>query len=122
MDKVIEWIFLPIQPFLWHPERIAYVAVIFIAAFLIMRIVTKSSGINPRYLFVPAVLWTLFIPWEAYCKAGEYNIRVDLLYIYPVLMVTSVLGIAKTVKQIIQPVDADNPGNPPLNSKNQLDD
>ena len=92
----MEWIFFPIQPFVCHPERIAVVAALFFIAYFIVRSKRKSIGLDPKPLLYPSICWTLFVPWEAYCKIQEYNIRVDLLLIYPLLMGATIAGIVKT--------------------------
>jgi len=89
--NLLEWLFKPIQPFVWHPERIAAVAcVLFIAFFVLLSLRRFRSW----PLLIPACVWGLFAVWEAYCKAQKYNIRVDLLLLYPILVVVTVWGVA----------------------------
>ena len=93
-------LFLPIQPFVGHPERVAVVAALcFIAFALVLLRARKGHRLRAWPLLVPTLLWTLFIPWEAYCKAGGHNIRVDLLLIWPMLVIATVGGIATTFKR-----------------------
>jgi hypothetical protein len=82
--------FAPLQPFVWHPERIAAVAVglaiVAAVTFLVRRRVAWSTAIA-------AIMWALFAVWEWQCKTERADIRVDLLLIYPVLLVFTVGGV-----------------------------
>ena len=52
----------------------------------------KFSSVQDWPLLIPAVIWGLFAIWEWHCKAQQYNIRVDLLLFYPVLIIVSIAG------------------------------
>ena len=61
-----------------------------------------------RLVLVMAALWACYVPYEYAMKArilcsGECNIRVDLLLIYPVLAVSSVLAVAVAIRAMIGP-------------------
>ena len=91
--NLIKWVFLPIQPFVWHPERIVVVSCVFFVSYFGLRIFRrKVSSVQNWPLLIPAVIWGSFAIWEWYCKAQRYNIRVDLLLIYPVLITVSIAG------------------------------
>jgi hypothetical protein len=103
---MIEIFSLPIQSFIWHPERIAFLAGIFLASFVGLLIVCKTPRrYNPRTLLLPTAVWAAYAPWEAYCMAGKYDIRVDLLIIYPILLAATVLGVAGAVKKRRRPLN-----------------
>jgi hypothetical protein len=87
-------LFLPITPFITHPERIAAVALFFFAAAAFIWI--RSRKVSFAVLFA-GLGWTLFVIWEGYCNARGYDIRVDLFLIYPVLLVLTLWGILETV-------------------------
>lgn len=44
-------------------------------------------------LYVPAMSWIVYAVWEYYCRVKGYNIRVDLLFIYPILALATALGL-----------------------------
>jgi hypothetical protein len=44
-------------------------------------------------LYVPAIFWVSYAAWEYYCQVKRYDIRVDLLFIYPVLAIATALGL-----------------------------
>lgn len=91
---VIKWLFLPIQPFVWHPERIVAVSCAFFVIHFVLRLLHhKFSSVRDWPVLVPAIIWALFAIWEWYCKEQQYNIRVDLLLIYPVLIIVSIGGL-----------------------------
>ncbi len=93
---ILVWLFKPIQPFVMHPERIAAVAgILFIGFFVLLS--TRRFRSWP--ILVPAFVWSLFVPWEAYCNAQKYNIRADLVLLYPVLVVVTVWGVAAAFRR-----------------------
>lgn len=56
-----------------------------------------------RFVLVVAGLWAGYVPYEYAMKlrilcSGECNIRVDLLLIYPVLAVSSLVALAIAVR------------------------
>ncbi len=90
----ISWIFLPAQFFVWHPERIAVVSLIFFACFFCMRMLKhKYMLFNNWQLFITGLLWALWAIWEVYCEAQQANIRVDLLFGRPILIGYSIFSI-----------------------------
>jgi len=53
---------------------------------------------NRRMVLVVALLWLAYLPYEFAMKlrilcSGECNIRVDLLLIYPALILSSLVGL-----------------------------
>jgi hypothetical protein len=86
----LKMFFAPIQPFVWHPERIAIVACILLLAYLMLR---RVGRFRPRPILVSAVIWGAFALWEWYCKIQGYNIRIDLFLIYPVLIIVTVWSL-----------------------------
>ena len=92
--EIIQYLFLPILPFVWHPERIAIVSGVFFLGFLGVYLLNrKHMQFRHWSLLLCAVIWGAFAMWEAHCKTMEYNIRVDLFLIHPVLMSLSVYSI-----------------------------
>lgn len=83
MAILIEWPLLALVP---------------LAAFLALFVWSHS-----RVALVAALLWALYVPYELAMKhrilcSGECNIRVDLLVIYPVLILMGVLAIVMAVR------------------------
>jgi hypothetical protein len=77
-----------------HPERIAVVAGLLIASSVWLFFVRRQF---PWPLIVASIGWTLFAPWEWFCKVQRYNIRVDLLLISPVLLALTAWGVIAAV-------------------------
>ncbi len=77
--------------FVWQPGRVAIVAGIFLALFVIFAVLSRS---NHRFrswpFFAVAALWGLYALWEWFAFEKRWNIRVDLLLIYPVLLAASI--------------------------------
>jgi hypothetical protein len=86
----VELFFAPIQPFIWHPERIAVVAAAFFAA-TVFFLIAKRRFV--WWLVVAAASWALFAVWERYCTIQKYDIRVDLMLIAPVLYSITIGGV-----------------------------
>ena len=96
---LIQYLFLPIQPFVWHPERIAIVSGVFFLCFLGVYLLHRKHIQSQHWLLLLcAIVWGLFAIWEAHCKTMKYDIRVDLLLIYPVLMCLSVFSIINIIR------------------------
>ena len=78
--------------FVQKPLNILVVAAVFAAAYLALRFTPLGAGKHYSALLVPAAGWGLYAVWEGLVvwKTPEANIRVDLLLIWPVLLVLSV--------------------------------
>ncbi|MBN2457454.1 MAG: hypothetical protein JXB29_13130 [Sedimentisphaerales bacterium] len=99
----IQWIFLPIlQTFVWHPERILGVSLLFLLGFFGMRLLGRKYPLfGNKLLLISGISWALFALWEFYCEAKQYNIRVDLLLIYPVLMSISIFSVLAGISNLL---------------------
>lgn len=78
--------------FVQRPLNVLAVAAVFAAAYLVLRFTTLGSGRHYSALLVPALGWALYAAWEwlVLWNTPEANIRVDLMVIWPVLLVLSV--------------------------------
>lgn len=98
MDS-IEWLF---SLFVWHPVRIAGVSCFFLVGFFGMRLLNhKYPLFRNRLLLISGVMWALFSLYEWHCKSQRYNIRVDLFFIYPVLMSVSIGSVLVAVANLL---------------------
>ena len=69
------------------------------ALFVLYFVLPSLRRLRARALLIAAIAWGLYAPWEWYCKVKEYDIRVDMLLISPVLLVLTVWGLAASVKK-----------------------
>lgn len=78
--------------FVQKPLNILVVAAVFALTYLVLRFTGLGEDKRPAALLVPAIGWLLYAAWEwlVVWKTPEANIRVDLLLIWPVLLVISV--------------------------------
>jgi hypothetical protein len=80
--------------FVWQPGRVAAVAGAFLLAFIACVVLER---INHRFrswpLFAATVLWGLYALWEWLAFEKRWNIRVDLLLIYPLLFGASITAL-----------------------------
>jgi len=82
--------------FVLHPERIALVAVLLVAAELILaRGWRPSRKLADHGLMMAAAIWLLYALWELLIlvQSPEANIRVDLLLILPLALIAIAVGI-----------------------------
>lgn len=82
------------------PLNILGVALVLLIAHLSLRLTALGAGRHPRPLLVAAMAWALYAAWEWLVKVRtpEANIRVDLLLIWPVLLVVSVVAVVKALR------------------------
>ena len=80
--------------FVWEPGRVAVVAGAFLLTFIACTVLERF---NRRFrswpLLAAAVLWGLYALWEWLAFEKRWNIRVDLLLIYPLLFVASITAL-----------------------------
>ncbi len=91
---LLDRILAPLQPFIWRPDRIAWVCALLLAAFVLVLLVRRFS---PWPLLVATGAWGAFAVWEWYAKTKGWNIRVDLFLIYPVLIILTAWGAFSVV-------------------------
>lgn len=77
--------------FVGKPQHILTVAVVFLVGFLVLRFTPIGNARHPRSLLIASTAWGLYAAWEwlVLIKTPEANIRVDLLVIFPVLVILS---------------------------------
>jgi hypothetical protein len=86
--------------FVGKPIHILGVALAFLAGHLLLRLTSLGVGRHPRPLLLAAAAWALYAAWEWLVKARtpEANIRVDLLLIWPVLAIASIVALWKALR------------------------
>jgi hypothetical protein len=105
MERIGQFLIWPLQWLVWHPERIAVVA----GSLLLVGVgVTIARRRVAWPLVVVSLAWFVFSGWEWYCRVREYNIRVDLMLVWPVLLPLTAWGLIAGVmrsKRGLQPGD-----------------
>ena len=83
-----------------RPLNILVVAAVFLVAFLVLRFTSFGEGKQAAALLVPVIGWGLYVAWEwlVMARTPEANIRVDLMVIWPVLLVLSVWFVIRALK------------------------
>jgi hypothetical protein len=86
--------------FVGKPLNILAVAVLFGGAHFVLRTTASGRFGRTRSLLVAAGMWALYAAWEwlVQVRTPQANIRVDLLLIWPVLLVASLVGVVKAVR------------------------
>ena len=82
------------------PFNILIVSALFFIGFLVMRYTGVGEGKNATALLVPTIGWALYAVWEWFVvtRSPEANIRVDLLIIWPVLLILSIWFVIKALR------------------------
>jgi CDP-diglyceride synthetase len=89
----VDWLGLfysPIKPFVAHPDRAAAIATVLLVMFLVFR---ATRRVWPWPLLWATGLWAAYAIWEWVILLQEANIRVDLFFIYPVLLVVTLWAL-----------------------------
>jgi hypothetical protein len=86
--------------FVGRPINILAVALVFVAGHLLLRLTSLGVGRHPRPLLVAAAAWAIYAGWEWLVKVRtpEANIRVDLLLIWPVLLIASIVSVVRALR------------------------
>ncbi len=86
--------------FVGKPLNILAIAAIFVIGFLVWQFTPVGSGRLARPLLIAAVAWGLYALWEwlVQVRTPEANIRVDLMLIWPVLVILSVSCIYRSFR------------------------
>ena len=104
MDSLLELLYAPIQPFVWHEERAFIVAFVFVGLIVISVLVNKGN-IGLKYIW-PLLLafcsWILFGINEYVAHSNKTNIRIDLLFFGPLIMTISLYAIYSFMKGIFR--------------------
>lgn len=75
-----------------RPLHILSIALVFFAAHVLLRATGAGSAAHPRALLVVAGAWMLYAAWEwsILMRTPDANIRVDLLLIWPALLLLTI--------------------------------
>lgn len=86
--------------FVGRPLNILAVALAFLAGHLLLRLTSLGVSRHPRPLLFAAAAWALYAAWEWLVKARtpEANIRVDLVLIWPALLIVSIVAAVRALR------------------------
>jgi len=78
--------------FIGKPLPILAVAAVFLLAFIVLLCTPVGLERQPRSLLFPAAAWATYAAWEwlVLICTPEANIRVDLMLIWPILLIISI--------------------------------
>ena len=88
--------------FVGRPLPILAVAAVFLAAYIALRRIRLGSICRPGSLLVVAAAWTVYAAWEwlVLVRTPEANIRVDLMVIWPILLIVSIWFSVRAFRQV----------------------
>ncbi len=104
MSTFLKIFYSPMDPFIRHPELAYFVAAGFVILWAVC--VWHSGTFRPRlyaFILLPALLWVLYGMHEYRAQAAGWNIRVDILMIWPVLFVASAAAVWLSLRELIAP-------------------
>jgi len=86
---------LPADLFISKPLNILTVALVFLTAYLALRLKPLGIVCRPLPLLIASAAWGTYAGWERWVQAmtPEANIRVDLLVIWPILAIVSAWAV-----------------------------
>lgn len=86
--------------FLGKPLNILAVAAAFLALHAAKRYMNIGQRVHARWPLAAAIAWAAYAAWEwlVLAKTPEANIRVDLLLIYPVLVLLSAWALFRALR------------------------
>jgi len=78
--------------FVGKPLNILAVAAVFLVGHFLLRLRGIGSNRHPRALLVVGAAWVVYAAWEwiVVTRTPEANIRVDLLLIWPIVLIISI--------------------------------
>ncbi len=81
-----------------HPLLAAVPGAVFVALFAVSR---------KLLVLTAAAAWLAYLPYEYAMKlrllcSGDCNIRLDLMVLYPVLLIVSVVGVAVSARALVR--------------------
>ncbi len=80
--------------FVWRPDRIAAVAGAFLSLAVAVAVLARfDRRFRSWPLLAAAALWALYAPYESWAHRKGWNIRVDLLLFYPILLAVSIAAL-----------------------------
>jgi RsiW-degrading membrane proteinase PrsW (M82 family) len=87
--------------FVGRPSAVFVVASFFLGGFLLLRAIPFGRNRRPRSLLWATIPWGLYGVWEwlVLVLSPEANIRVDLLVIYPLLLVFTAWGLINSLRK-----------------------
>jgi hypothetical protein len=86
--------------FVGKPLNILAVGLVFLAGNLLLQYTALGAGRHPRPLLWAAAAWAAYAAWEWLVKVRtpEANIRVDLLVLWPVMLVVPIVALVKALR------------------------
>ncbi len=86
--------------FVHKPLNILALAALFLAAWAVLRFGSVAAARHPNALLIPFGVCLLYAVWEwlVMTRTPEANIRVDLLVIWPAILLTGVGALVRTFR------------------------
>ena len=92
--NLLEEFFRPANIFVWHPERAAMVS---FGILLLYFIILKAKGIKIYSLALAGIFWTASALWEIWATVRRWDVRVDLIFLWPFLALLTGIAFAGTL-------------------------
>ncbi len=110
---MIDILYAPAQPFVWHPLRACIPACIFfLFAILLFARRDSSARFVPFLLAITGAVWILFGLNELVAKRHGWDIRVDLLFLWPSVLLLSLVAFTLGIIRIFERKQKENANSP----------
>jgi hypothetical protein len=82
------------------PENVLIVSIAFLVAYLVPRFAAAVNRRRFRPLLYASIAWGVYAAWEwlVQAKTPEANIRVDLLFIWPIVAILSAWTLYRVLR------------------------
>ena len=80
---------------------LAWIVTVILAGCFIFNLLSSGSTDEARFnwiLGLAVLLWALYSCWETFLVDPQANIRVDLVVIFPVLLIVTIIGLVRWLK------------------------
>ena len=94
MNAVMKALYAPAEAVVGHPERAYLVAGLFAALSLASLLRRRASQRRPVVVFLATFLWLLFGLNEERARAQGWDIRVDVLFAWPIVLAVSIWALS----------------------------
>jgi hypothetical protein len=83
-----------------QPLHILGVSSIYFIIWALLRFYWVKENLHPNAILLSGACWLLYAVWEwvVLIKTPEANIRVDLLLIWPVLLLLTIWAVVRTIR------------------------
>jgi len=109
--NVLDWLYAPAQFMAGRPERALAVAACFALVAVVLRLARRRApALTDRPALLCTALWVFWGINEHAAKLYGWNIRIDIVFLWPILAVVTAVCIALTLASVRAAMRGRGPG------------